>query len=297
MARQYAKFKTDMWRLDDDLRALPREAQHLYFVLTTGPELSLAGVTDWRPNRIAKLAHGWTRKQVADAAAILADRLFILLDEDTEEVLIRTFIKHDELLRSHTTAAGVVTAWGSIYSPRLRGAVADEVSKLAAMGLPDRVVRAIAPILDYPSEGVSHGVSDGVSDTPNDGPTRQTANSRQQTADDASAPRFADFWAAYPKKASKGAAEKAWTRATKKADPGSLIAAASAYALSVTDSDPRFTKHPATWLNQECWLDDMALDLPTPTRQETPPPDYANIPDAVTMTPERFAQLMAEARA
>lgn len=183
MARQYAKFKTDMWRLDDDLRGLPREAQHLYFVLTTGPDLSLAGVTDWRPNRIAKLAHGWTRKQVADAAAILAERRFILLDEDTEEVLIRTFIKHDELLRSHTTAAGVVTAWGSIYSPRLRGAVADEVSKLAEMGLPDRVVRAIAPILDYPSEGVSHGVSDGVSNTPHDGPTRQTANSRLQTAE------------------------------------------------------------------------------------------------------------------
>ncbi len=257
MARQYAKFRTDMWRLDDDLRGLPREAQHLYFVLITSPDLSLAGVADWRPNRVAKLADGWTPKQVTAAAKILTDGRFILVDEDTEEVLVRTFIKHDELLRSHTTAIGVVTAWGSVYSQRLRLAVSDEVTKLAE-GLSDRVAGVIAPILAYPA----HGVADTPCDTPSDAPHRQTANSKQQTADVASAARFSEFYAAFPKKVAPAKAEAAWKSATKKADPDTIIAGAREYARQSEGTESRFIKHPTTWLNGACWLD----ETPPPTR-------------------------------
>ncbi|MBP6997950.1 MAG: hypothetical protein KBB39_17585 [Phycicoccus sp.] len=75
----------------------------------------------------------------------------------------------------------------------------------------------------------------------------------------ATASRFAEFWTAYPKKVSKGQAEKAWTRAAKTTDPQLLIAAAVAYGASRKGEDQKFTKHPATWLNSRCWEDGQTV--------------------------------------
>lgn len=66
---------------------------------------------------------------------------------------------------------------------------------------------------------------------------------------------FAEFWEIYPKREAKAAAQKAWTKATRRADPATIIAAAAAYR-DLPDRDPRFTKNPATWLNADCWLDE-----------------------------------------
>jgi hypothetical protein len=69
-----------------------------------------------------------------------------------------------------------------------------------------------------------------------------------------SSPEFEEFWQAYPRKLAKGNARKAWDAAIKKADPDSIIVGAIHYAKNVTD--PKFTMHPATWLNAERWLDE-----------------------------------------
>lgn len=66
---------------------------------------------------------------------------------------------------------------------------------------------------------------------------------------------FDEFWSAYPKKVAKGRARGAWEKATAKADPLTIIAGAVAYADN-PDRKPEFTKHPATWLDAECWDDE-----------------------------------------
>jgi uncharacterized protein YdaU (DUF1376 family) len=67
---------------------------------------------------------------------------------------------------------------------------------------------------------------------------------------------FEAFWSAYPRKEARGPAVRAWARALEQAQPEALIAAAKAYALRRVGQDPNFTRLPATWLGQECWLDD-----------------------------------------
>ncbi len=161
MARNYAQVRVSIWQ-DDDFRTLPVEAQHLYFLLLTSPTLNLAGVSDWRPERIASLADNWTPDDVRDAAYILGARRYILTDESTEEVLVRTLVKHDGILRNPKTAVGMVSAWTGTYSKRLRAAVAGEVQKLAD-GVSESVRRVIAPLLDYQSDWVSDDQSAGVS--------------------------------------------------------------------------------------------------------------------------------------
>lgn len=70
-------------------------------------------------------------------------------------------------------------------------------------------------------------------------------------------PAFAEWYAAYPVHKARGAAVKAYAKAAAKTAPEVLLAAAKRYA---DDDQVRrgYGKHPATWLNQECWLDEPA---------------------------------------
>lgn len=67
-------------------------------------------------------------------------------------------------------------------------------------------------------------------------------------------------WGAIPgAKRSKGQAKRAWQSARKKAESALLIRRASAYIgrCKADGTELRYIKHPATWLNGECWEDDL----------------------------------------
>jgi hypothetical protein len=67
---------------------------------------------------------------------------------------------------------------------------------------------------------------------------------------------FDDFWEAFPKKESRGRAERAWSRAITLADPATIIAAARVYAMQRVGQDEKYTRIPATWLDDKCWMDE-----------------------------------------
>ena len=65
---------------------------------------------------------------------------------------------------------------------------------------------------------------------------------------------FALFWAAYPEKKAKADAFKAWGVAIKKETAAMITAAVGEY---IKYKPPLINyKHPATWLNKECWTDE-----------------------------------------
>lgn len=68
---------------------------------------------------------------------------------------------------------------------------------------------------------------------------------------------FEEFWKAYPRKVSKGAARKAWRSAMRKVDPATVIRC----VLSATWKHNEYDPHPATWLNGERWLDTPTLSV------------------------------------
>jgi DNA-binding transcriptional MocR family regulator len=69
--------------------------------------------------------------------------------------------------------------------------------------------------------------------------------------------RFDEFWSVYPRKTAKGQARKAWPAAVRKATAENIIKGAIEYRDD-PNREQQYTKHPATWLNGECW-DDPAL--------------------------------------
>jgi len=70
---------------------------------------------------------------------------------------------------------------------------------------------------------------------------------------------FSEFWALYPRKTSKIAAEKAWTKITRTVDPALIIAAVPAHIAQWKREQRPLDKvpYPATWLNNGSWQDEM----------------------------------------
>lgn len=71
---------------------------------------------------------------------------------------------------------------------------------------------------------------------------------------------FEKFWQLYPRKVAKGAARRAWLKATKTSDIDTIIEGVTRYAHSRGDETKQYTPYPATWLNSERWLDDEHSD-------------------------------------
>lgn len=67
---------------------------------------------------------------------------------------------------------------------------------------------------------------------------------------------FEDWWKICPRKVGKGAAKTAFAKALKKADIETIFSAMTRYASERDGKEPQYTVHPATWLNQERWLDE-----------------------------------------
>ncbi|MEE3066610.1 MAG: hypothetical protein VYA67_22155 [Actinomycetota bacterium] len=130
MAREHARIWLDI-NSDDDFEQLPFDAQGLYCrVILTLDDLSYCGVADWRPKRLTTKAPDLPFDRIMSAAANLEIGRYCLFDLDTEEVLARSYIRRDELLRNPKMAAAVVKAYPGIASKMLRAAVVTEIQRV-----------------------------------------------------------------------------------------------------------------------------------------------------------------------
>ena len=129
MARDHARIRIDIWA-DDEWRDLPSLPQWLYLHLLTSPALNFCGVTDWRPARIAALAADLSANDVEYAAAWLEAGEFLVIDRDSEEVLIRSWVKHDGLVASPNMTKAMAKAHAAVGSSILRAVVVDQLERL-----------------------------------------------------------------------------------------------------------------------------------------------------------------------
>lgn len=103
--------------------------------------------------------------------------------------------------------------------------------------------------IDEPSEG------EISSDVDHDHGRRRNQQAIQAIDTD-----FEAWYRQYPKRVAKVAALRAYRAvlAKKLATAEELQAGAMRYAAERSGQDPKFTKHPSTWLNGGCWADDPA---------------------------------------
>lgn len=128
MPRDHARIQTSRQR-DDDWRSLTVDAQWTYDAILTQEGISYVGVVDYFPGRIAALASGMTAKRVEAAVKSLTDRRFCVLDRGTQELLCRTFVRHDGVLARVNMGKAMGRALAKVVSSEVRAAVMDELAR------------------------------------------------------------------------------------------------------------------------------------------------------------------------
>lgn len=129
MAHEYAKVNVAIWG-DQEWKGLCRDEHWLYFLLWTHPKTNAAGVADWRPGRLAAFAADTTAKDVERIARGLQLKRFILVDEESEEVLIRSYLKHDQRMKQPNAAVSVANAYSGTASGPIQRVIVYELKRL-----------------------------------------------------------------------------------------------------------------------------------------------------------------------
>ena len=135
---EYGKLYKSAWG-DADFKALTEGEQALYQKLISQPDMSLAGVLTYAPARWAGQTSGLTIRDVEKRLGGLVDKRFIVHDVETQEVLIRSYIRNDLGWRSPRTMIGIANAVRRILSERLRAAISAELLRADTTTLADTV--------------------------------------------------------------------------------------------------------------------------------------------------------------
>lgn len=212
--RQYALIHRAI--LDDpSWRCLTRSQQNLYLLLLLKLSTNLCGVVDWRPKKLAVNASDMTVETIEADAVVLEKKLYIVRDEDTDEVLIRSFLRNDAPLKSSKTAIAVRSSYTDTASSKLRGVIVFELQRLYKeqrdwqgwdqvrdlLDLPSidprRIVSggeeavsdalkryqesSFSPLRDTSFDTPSDGISQGVSNTPSDGVSQGVSDTQSDS--------------------------------------------------------------------------------------------------------------------
>ena len=105
------------------------------------------------------------------------------------------------------------------------------------------------------SRNVTETVSETAPDTDTETDTDTDKNQKtipKKRDRSASSAEFENFWLVYPRKINRAVALKAFEKATRKTEADLIITAVRGYKFA---DDEQFIPHPATWLNQERWID------------------------------------------
>lgn len=148
MARSYAPLLTSIWS-DDDFVALTPGAQRFYFLAMSQPNITYCGVVPFTARRWARMAAGTTTDDVDLAVEELEDAGFVVLDDDTEELWVRSFVRHNGVLGQPQLAKAMDRAFDDILSDAIRAQFLAE--------LPADLPKACVTLLEALSAGCDQG--------------------------------------------------------------------------------------------------------------------------------------------
>lgn len=128
MPRDHARIQTAIWS-DPDFRQLPERAQRMYFLALSQPRLNYCGVLDYMPVRLAKFAADSSPRTVANAVSVLESRAFVVVDPETSELLLRSYVRHDGLLEMPNVTKAMVKDYNAVLSDDIKKVVLEELCR------------------------------------------------------------------------------------------------------------------------------------------------------------------------
>ena len=126
---EYGKLLSRIWT-DPEFTKLDARSQQVYSLLISYSTRNLAGVLPMTLKRWAGCTSDATVENITAALRRLAAARFVVVDWDTEEVLIRTYIRNDEVYKQPNLMQAARKFCRQVESVALRWALFDELTKL-----------------------------------------------------------------------------------------------------------------------------------------------------------------------
>lgn len=282
MAREFAQIRLTIWA-DQDFTALTPEQQLVYLMLSSQSTINLAGVLDYLPGRLARLSGGLTASKVGRIISELESRNFVFLDEDTDELLVRSVIRTSGAWRTPNSAQAIALNAQQVMSRKLKSVLLAELHRViqeaieadqwkvsrthlatAAASLEQAGINPWSKGYPNPSPNGLPGEGEGEGDgTRGDGERDGAIAPRGATVSE----MFEQWWPHWRKKKARAKALDSFKVAITKISIDDLITATDAYFAWV-DRNGIQDQHvlmPTTYLNQERWEDEL-IDHQQPQR-------------------------------
>ncbi len=147
MARTRAMLLTAIWQ-DEEFTALAARVQWLYLFLLSQPDVNHLGVLPLLPVRWAQAAPGESEQTIMYDLEALAEARFVVVDRVNGAVLIRTFMRHDGVIKQPNVLRAARSAVAALLSPAVAQALVDELVTIDTAGLPASVEPIINDMKD-----------------------------------------------------------------------------------------------------------------------------------------------------
>lgn len=131
MARSEARISVDIWS-DPDFLALNPGAQRMFMFLLSQKDLAHDGVIALRERRWSKSAANMSAAQVQRDLAELSVARFVVVDEDAEELLVRSFIRRDRVYRQPNVLKAAADHLEVVSSPVILAALGAELRRISS---------------------------------------------------------------------------------------------------------------------------------------------------------------------
>jgi hypothetical protein len=129
MARAFGRILASIWD-DEDFLDLTVEEQRLYMFLLSQSNLNHAGLLPLTLKRWSRKAKKLTSTQLEEQLEALEAARFVVLDYDTEELLVRTLVRNDAVYKQPRVMGAMVADAKEIASRKLRNALLSEIDRL-----------------------------------------------------------------------------------------------------------------------------------------------------------------------
>lgn len=241
--------RVDFWTDATVVSDFTPEDKFFMLYLLTNPHTTQLGIYEFIP-KMAAFEMGYS----TDSVMSLLDRFdnkygIIRYNEKTKEIAIKNYLKHSVVFGGKPVHDLLVKESQSVKEKSLLGFIRD-----AALSSDVQTVVDLAqsfPVAE--NESYHESVDDSY-------PKQKQKQKQNIPADKSAADGFDEFWAAYPRKTAKPKAQAAFN----KIHPCSAMLTQMLEAIGAQKLTPQWLKdggqyipHPATWLNQERWLDDI----------------------------------------
>lgn len=196
MAREHARIFVSIWEEGGDFPDLTMAEQWAYFALLSSRDLSWCGVAPLIPQRLARLSKDGTPAKATKAIHGLARHGYVLMDLDTAEVAVRTFVRHDGVMKQPNVLCAAIKAWGKVHSEAIRDGLRAEFGRAYVEGFPEGFPEGFGKAF---ARSFPKGFPEGFANSPSPFPLPPSFTGLLQASNATSVPRAhpaIDSWSA-----------------------------------------------------------------------------------------------------